>query len=86
MHEESIAIGFHTFLADDAEELGPISAISDNGEELTVHVENAGEIVLPVDAVASVRSDKVILDCSKLEPEVHAAIGHDHGVEDLPTG
>ena len=50
---------------------------------MTVYVENAGDFQVPVDAVISVQSQKVTLDCKKLEPTLRAAIGHAHHAETL---
>jgi hypothetical protein len=45
-------------------------------------VENAGDFVVPLNVVASVHSNKVILDGKKLEARLREAIAHAHDAED----
>jgi hypothetical protein len=80
MHER-IAIGFQTFLSDGGDEFGAVRNISADGRELTVYVENAGEFVVPIEAVVAVHSEKVMLDGRKLDRALRAAIGHAHDAE-----
>ena len=79
---EAIAVGFQTFISDGGEEFGAVRAISHDGKQLPVYVENAGEFTVPASAVLSVQSEKVTLDCGKLEPRLRKAIGHAHDAED----
>ena len=79
---EAIEVGFQTFISDGGEEFGAVRAISRDGKLLTVYVENAGEFTVPASAVMSVQSEKVTLDCGKLEPRLRKAIGHAHDAED----
>ncbi len=44
-------------------------------------VENAGDFVVPLDAVEAVHSQKVILDCRKLDRRLREAIGHAYEAE-----
>ena len=75
---EKIEVGFQTFVSDGQEEFGAVREISPDGRRLIVYVENVGDFPVPVDAVASVQSEKVTFDCKKLEPKLRAAIGHAH--------
>jgi hypothetical protein len=80
---ENIEVGFQTFVNDGPpEEFGAIRAISPDGRELTVYVENAGDFRVPASAVISVQSEKVTFDCGKLDSKLRAAIGHAHDQED----
>jgi hypothetical protein len=79
---ERIEVGFQTFVSDGPETFGAVRAISPNGKELTVFVENAGDFVVPLTAVASVQSEKVTFDCKKLDHKLRKAIGHAHDAED----
>ena len=47
-------------------------------EGLMITVENAGDFVVPLSAVEAVHSQKVILNCAKLERRLRRAIGHVH--------
>ena len=79
---ENIEVGFQTFVDDAPEEFGSIRAISADGGNLTVYVENAGDFQVPASAVSSVQSEKVTFACGKLDPRIRAAIGHAHDQED----
>jgi len=80
---EKIEVGFQTFVSDGGEEFGAVRQVSPKGRpELVVYVENAGDFVVPLDAVESVHSHKVILNCRKLEPRLRQAIGHAHDAEE----
>ena len=64
------------------EEFGAVREISPNVRpELVIYVENAGEFVVPLSAVEAVHSQKVILNCAKLERRLRRAIGHAHDAE-----
>src|SRR5208283_3683172 len=59
--EEKIEVGFQTFVSDGGEEFGAVRAVSPQGRaELVIYVENAGDFAVPLDAVESVHSGKVI--------------------------
>ena len=80
--QEKIEVGFQAFVSDGGEEFGAVREVSPNGEQaLLVYVENAGDFLIPLDAVAAVHSQKVIFDCRKLEPRLRRAIGHAHDAE-----
>jgi hypothetical protein len=48
---------------------------------LVVYVENAGDFVIPFDAVEAVHSQKVVFKCNKLDAQLREAIGHAHDAE-----
>ena len=76
---EPIERGFQTFVSDGGEEFGAVRDISP--DELVVYVENAGDFRVSLDAVEAVHSQKVILDCKKLDSHLRRAIGHAHDAE-----
>jgi len=78
---EKIEIGFQTFLPGKPEEFGAVRAISHDGRELVVYVENAGDFKVSIDAVKSVQSEKVTLDPKKLDRALLTAVGHAHEAE-----
>ena len=79
---EKIEVGFQTFLSDGGEEFGAVRAVAPaDRPEVVIYVENAGEFTVPIDAVQSVHSGKVIFDCSKLDIKLRRAIGHAHDAE-----
>lgn len=74
---------FQVFVADGADEVGAVRYVAPNDRpEIVVYVENAGEFVVPLTAVVSVHSQKVILDRNLLTPAMRKAIGHAHEAEE----
>jgi len=81
--QEAIEIRYQTFVSDGGEEFGAVREVSPNGRpELVIYVENAGEFVVPLSAVEAVHSQKVILNCAKLERRLRRAIGYAHDAEE----
>jgi len=76
---DKIKIGYQAFVSDGGEEFGAIRGVSPRG--LVVYVENAGDFLIPLDAVESVHSEKVLFRCSKLDRKLREAIGHAHDAE-----
>lgn len=76
---DKIEVGYQTFVSDGEAEFGAIREVSPRG--LVVYVENAGEFSVPLSAVSSVHSKKVIFDCRKLDASLRRAIGHAHDAE-----
>jgi len=80
--QESIEVGYQTFVSDGGEEFGAVRQVAPYGRpELVIYVENAGDFVVPLDAVAAVHAQKVILNCRKLDRRLREAIGHAHEAE-----
>lgn len=80
--QEKIEVGFQAFVSDGGEEFGAVRAVAPDGRpELVVYVENAGDFTVPVEAVESVHSGKVIFSCAKLDLRLRRAIGHAHDAE-----
>jgi len=79
---EHIEVGYQAFVSDGSEEFGAVRQVSPNGQpELVVYVENAGDFIIPLEAVSAVHSQKVIFECGKLDPRLRRAIGHAHDAE-----
>ena len=79
---EAIEVGYQAFVSDGGEEFGAVRAVAPDGRpELVIYVENAGDFVVPFDAVEAVHSQKVILNCGKLDRRLRRAIGHAHDAE-----
>jgi hypothetical protein len=77
---EQIRVGDQAFIADGGEEFGAVREISKAG--LVVYVENAGEFVVPFDAVSAVHSQKVVFHRDKLDAQLLEAITHAHDAEE----
>jgi hypothetical protein len=81
--QEKIEVGFQAFVSDGSEEFGAVRQVAPQGRrELVIFVENAGDFVVPFDAVEAVHSEKVILNCNKLDRRLRKAIGHAHDAEE----
>jgi hypothetical protein len=79
---EHIEVGYQVFASDGGEEFGAVRQVMPAGRpELVIYVENAGDFVVPFDAVEAVHSEKVILNCRKLDRRLRQAIGHAHDAE-----
>jgi hypothetical protein len=80
--QESIEVGFQTFVSDGGDEFGAVRVVAPGGRpELVIYVENAGDFTVPLAAVESVHSEKVIFNCAKLDHRLRRAIGHAHDAE-----
>ena len=77
---ENIEIGYQPFLSGSHEKFGAIRGVSPSG--LIVNVENAGDFLVPMDAVEAVQSQKVIFKYDKLESRLREAIAHAHDAEE----
>ena len=83
MASDNVQEGFEVFVADDAEAFGAVRQVRPHGRpEFVVYVENAGDFTVPLSAVKAVHSQKVIVDCGKLDRRLRQAIGHAHDAED----
>lgn len=76
---DRIEIGYQAFVSDGGDEFGAIREVM--SDRLIVYVENAGEFVVPLDAVEAVHSQKVVFDCGRLDARLREAIGHAHDAE-----
>ena len=80
---EEIAVGDQVYAADGGEVFGAVRQVTPHGRpELVIYVENAGDFVVPLEAVEAVHAQKVIVNCGKLEQRLREAIGHAHDAEE----
>ena len=80
--QEKIQVGFQAFTSDGGEEFGAVRKVAPGGRpELVIYVENAGDFTVPLEAVEAVHSEKVIVNCAKLDRRLRQAIGHAHDAE-----
>jgi hypothetical protein len=81
--QEEIAVGDQVFAVDGGEVFGAVRLVAPHGRpELVIYVENAGDFIVPLDAVEAVHAQKVIVNCSKLDSRLREAIGHAHDAEE----
>jgi hypothetical protein len=84
--QEEIAVGDQVFAVDGGEVFGAVRQVAPHGRpELVIYVENAGDFIVPLDAVEAVHAQKVIVNCSKLDSRLREAIGHAHDAEEPGT-
>lgn len=77
---EPIRKDLPVFLHDGDVAIGAVRGFS--GNDVIIYIENAGDFTLPRSAVKDVHEHKLILDGSKLDAKIHAAIGRAHAAED----
>ena len=79
----NIQVGFQVFVSDGGQEVGAVRQVAPFGRpELEIYIENAGDFLVPLTAVASVHDNKVVLDHKKLDPTLRHAVTHAHDAEE----
>lgn len=79
---EAIREGFDVFVHDGEKAFGSVRRLRPREQEIVVYVEGAGDFTVALSAIRDVHSEKVILDCGKIEHALRHAIGHAHDSED----
>ena len=74
--QQQIEIGQMVFVADGEMGVGAVREVGDS--EIVVNIQNAGDFVLPRNAIRAVHSGKVVLDLGRLGPNVLEALRHVH--------
>lgn len=83
MQEHSpIEIGFQVYAVEGGEEFGAVRGYVPNANALVVYVENAGDFVVPLEAIRRVHDGKVIVDLERLDTRMREAIAHAHDREE----
>jgi hypothetical protein len=82
MAHESIQEGFAVFVHDGEKAFGAVRQAHKGASHIVVYVEGAGDFSVPLTAVKEVESEKVVLDCAKIDAALRRAIGHAHEQED----
>ena len=83
MAQEAIKEGFEVFASETGKPFGAVRQVSPHGRsELVIYVENSGEYIVPLGAVAAVHGQKVVLNVDKLDKRLRTAIAHAHDAED----
>jgi hypothetical protein len=80
MTSEAIREGFDVFLHDGDKAVGAVRQV--HAKSITIYVENAGDFVVPREAVRDVHDEKVVLDAARLERKLLDAIRTEHSRED----
>lgn len=77
---DRIRVGDQAFVEGTVEEFGAVREVSRKG--IVVYVENAGEFVVPFEAVTAAHSQKVVFRKDQLDPALQLAILHAHDAEE----
>jgi hypothetical protein len=82
LHDSRIEIGFQVYAVEGGEEFGAVRGFMPQTNGLVIYVENAGEFVIPLEAIQAVHDAKVIVDIERLDARVRTAIAHAHDREE----
>jgi hypothetical protein len=75
--------GSEVFLSDTSKPFGAVREVRPQGRpEIIVYIENAGDVAIPLDAVAAAHFQKVIVDFDKLDAGVRQSVRRAHRGED----
>jgi hypothetical protein len=77
-----IEIGFQVYAVEGGEEFGAVRGYLPNANALVVYIENAGDFVVPLEAINRVHDGKVIVEVGRLDARVREAIAHAHDREE----
>ena len=77
-----IEIGFQVYAVEGDEEFGAVRGYAPNANALIIYNENAGDFVVPLEAVHRVHDGKVVLDVERLDARLREAIAHAHDREE----
>ena len=77
-----IEIGFQVYAVEGGEEFGAVRGYVPNANALVIYVENAGDFVVPLEAIQRVHDGKVIVDIERLDARLREAIAHAHDREE----
>ncbi|MDQ3828244.1 MAG: hypothetical protein M3361_02815 [Candidatus Tectomicrobia bacterium] len=80
--DSRIEIGFQVYAVEGGEEFGAVRGYVPQTNALVVYIENAGDFVIPLEAIQGVHDGKVIVDVERLDARVRTAIAHAHDREE----
>ena len=83
--DNQIEIGFQVYAVEGGEEFGAVRGYLPQANALVVYIENAGDFVVPLEAIQTVHDGKVIVDVGRLDAAVRQAIAHAHDREEPGT-
>jgi len=75
----TVEAGFQVFLTEGGEEIGAVREVA--ADHVVVYVEGSGEFIVKGPAVLAAHDGKLILDPTKLTPEMLSATRHAHDLE-----
>jgi hypothetical protein len=82
LEHSHIEIGFQVYAVEGGEEFGAVRGYMPNANAIVIYIENAGDFLVPLEAVQRVHDGKVIVDVGRLDSVVRRAIAHAHDREE----
>ena len=82
LEHSHIEIGFQVYAVEGGEEFGAVRGYMSHANALVIYLENAGDFVVPLEAVQRVHDGKVIVDVGRLDARLREAIAHAHDREE----
>ena len=79
---EDVQVGYQVFAREGGEEFGAVRGITPDRSGVMIYIENAGDFIVPLEAIRSVHDQKVVVDCARLDDKLRAAIEHAHDREE----
>jgi hypothetical protein len=83
--DNHIEIGFQVYAVEGGEEFGAVLGYMPQANTQVVYIENAGDFVIPLEAVQAVNDGKVVVDIGRVDAVVPRAIAHAHDREEPGT-
>jgi hypothetical protein len=80
--DNHIEIGFQVYTVEGGEAFGAVRGYMPQSNALVVYIENAGDFVIPLEAIRAVHDGKVVVDPERLDARVRTAIAHAHDREE----
>jgi hypothetical protein len=77
-----IEIGDQIYVVEGSEKFGAVRGYMPQANALVIYIENAGDFVVPLEAVHAMHDGKVVLDVARLDGRVRTAIAHAHDREE----
>ena len=79
--DNHIEIGFQVYAVEGGE-FGAVRGYMPQANALVIYIENAGDFVVPLEAVHAMHDGKVVLDVARLDGRVRTATAHAHDREE----
>jgi hypothetical protein len=78
-----IEVGYQVYLSDGDDPFGAVRDVLPMGKPaIRINIENAGDFMVPLDAIETVHSQKVLVKMEALPAELQRAIRHAHDREE----
>ena len=82
LEHRPIEMGFQVYAVEGGEEFGAVRGDGPHAHALVIDIENAGDFVVPLEAVHRVHDGKVMVDVGRLDARLREAIAQAHDREE----